>query len=355
MKPDRPDSNIKEYIFNSVQQEDIFAYYLGISTLDIQYCCRTKANKICNPLRNDTNPSLGFIFTGTKLYMKDFADSSYNGDCFYLVGILHGLDCNKKADFIKICDIILHNVVYNERRDYGKIESNMLLHTSHFSKRIINIHIREWSITDSNYWGRYGLNKHDLLRSKVYPIDKFWISNDSNELVAYPISETCYAYYLGTDNDRQLIKLYFPDRKRKGKYKRFITNNSERLECVYELRNAENLIVAKSRKDAIVLKKLLECNPYNNLDVAIISLSGEDIKLSDVEINALRGLGTNTYMFTDNDEVGIRCMQYHKQFGFKPIFIPRHYKVKDISDYVRKFGFNKTGYDIKQYINNLKQ
>ena len=38
--------------------------------------------------------------------MKDFGNDSYSGDCFFLVGQLKGLDCNRAADFVEILEII---------------------------------------------------------------------------------------------------------------------------------------------------------------------------------------------------------------------------------------------------------
>ena len=38
--------------------------------------------------------------------MKDFGNDSYSGDCFFFVGQLKGLDCNRATDFVEILEII---------------------------------------------------------------------------------------------------------------------------------------------------------------------------------------------------------------------------------------------------------
>lgn len=38
--------------------------------------------------------------------MKDFGNDNYSGDCFFFVGQLKGLDCNRAADFVEILEII---------------------------------------------------------------------------------------------------------------------------------------------------------------------------------------------------------------------------------------------------------
>ena len=57
-----------------------------------------------NPLYEDSKASCNIYFDRhSGMYkMKDFGDDSYSGDCFFLVGQLKGLDCNRASDFIEI-------------------------------------------------------------------------------------------------------------------------------------------------------------------------------------------------------------------------------------------------------------
>ena len=61
-----------------------------------------------NPLYQDKKASCNIYFDRhSGMYkMKDFGNDSYSGDCFFLVGQLKGLDCNRAADFVEILEII---------------------------------------------------------------------------------------------------------------------------------------------------------------------------------------------------------------------------------------------------------
>ena len=61
-----------------------------------------------NPLYQDKKASCNIYFDRhSGMYkMKDFGNDSYSGDCFFFVGQLKGLDCNRAADFVEILEII---------------------------------------------------------------------------------------------------------------------------------------------------------------------------------------------------------------------------------------------------------
>ena len=61
-----------------------------------------------NPLYEDSKASCNIYFDRRSgIYkMKDFGDDSYSGDCFFFVGQLKGLDCNRASDFVEILEII---------------------------------------------------------------------------------------------------------------------------------------------------------------------------------------------------------------------------------------------------------
>ena len=61
-----------------------------------------------NPFYQDKKASCNIYFDRhSGMYkMKDFGNDSYSGDCFFLVGQLKGLDCNRAADFVEILEII---------------------------------------------------------------------------------------------------------------------------------------------------------------------------------------------------------------------------------------------------------
>ncbi len=62
-----------------------------------------------NPLYEDSKASCNIYFDRhSGMYkMKDFGNDSYSGDCFFFVGQLKGLDCNRAADFVEILEIYI--------------------------------------------------------------------------------------------------------------------------------------------------------------------------------------------------------------------------------------------------------
>mgnify|MGYP001139326599 CR=1 FL=1 len=61
-----------------------------------------------NPFYQDKKASCNIYFDRhSGMYkMKDFGNDNYSGDCFFFVGQLNGLDCNRAADFVEILEII---------------------------------------------------------------------------------------------------------------------------------------------------------------------------------------------------------------------------------------------------------
>ena len=348
--------NLRNYILTNISQERIFAYYLGIDIQDIEYCLIRKQNRICNPLRNDMNPSLGFNYYRGKLYMYDFANTFYRGDLFYIVGILHGLCSKNSKDFIKICRTIIDNILLNKIKDEYSIKTfNKLLNYKDDKLRTINVEIREWDKQDRKIWNKWGLTTSDLSSDYIYPISSFWLDDDY-----YKPYDKCYAYLLGKKDDVVLWELYFPERPKKGKYPKFITNNVKHINCLWDLRKTKNLILAKSKKDATLIKKIINSNPFEfGNSFTVLPFATETVRLSKVEVDALKILYENIYTFTDFDAQGVSCANYHrKRFGFIPKFLTNgrfntdDYHSKDISDYVDLYGFEKGCKLIKQVFNN---
>ena len=67
-----------------------------------------------NPLYEDRKASCNIYFDRhSGMYkMKDFGNDNYSGDCFFLVGQLKGLDCNRALDFIEILETIDRDLGY---------------------------------------------------------------------------------------------------------------------------------------------------------------------------------------------------------------------------------------------------
>jgi hypothetical protein len=80
---------------------EVFRHYLGNKF--------TKVGKsFKSPFYQDNKASC-YIYLDKKsdvFKFKDFGDSEFSGDCFFFVSKLFGLDCEDRADFIKILESI---------------------------------------------------------------------------------------------------------------------------------------------------------------------------------------------------------------------------------------------------------
>jgi len=339
------DNQLKDYILTNIPQERMFAFYLGISELDIIYCLNNTNEKIRNPIRTDNNPSLTFKYYGKKLYMRDYGNNNFNMDIFALVGFIHNLNCNSKYDFPKICNIIIDNME-NKIPKYDKSINKVLKQVNKSEYKEISIQIRKFKDSHINYWKQFNVDKKDLMDNYVFPILRYWI--DDNE---YGVKELSFAYYLGVHKDIDLYKLYFPKRNKKLLPK-FITNSKAPIECLWEFRNTENLIITKSRKDAIIWKKIVDINKFS-----IVNFSSEAIRLNDKVIEAISNKYKHVIIDSDNDEEGRSCGEFYSQKRDNlHSLIPYWegcYQQKDLSDNIMKYGFDNIKNNYNEFVQKI--
>jgi hypothetical protein len=304
-----------------------------------------------------------------KLNMKDFANSYFNGDCFYIAGVSLGLNSNNSKDFVKICNHIITHVdntsiiVYKQK----SIESKPIVPIKN-----LDVLYRDWRDDDIKYWSKYTLPIWFLEQQNVLPIYKAWF----NEILIYidNKNEPCYMYnltpivleekssYFPPLGESIISKLYLPNSKPK-----FKTNNVLKLEDNLQLIPNDILIIVKSTKDKIVLRWLKYLISISNIykdirvnNIEITAISSESVVLSKDEVNILFKLYKHIFIFTDFDIAGISCAYEHFKLGLIPIFLKKtnvklkmfevfvkqynncNYKSKDISDYLATNGIKNT-------------
>jgi len=306
--------SLRNTILNSISQEQAFAHYLNISEEDVRYCLKDRSNKINNPLRKDENPSLGFMYTNSgKLIMKDFARSIFSGDIFDLVGIVLNKDTNSPKQFIEICDHIQNSIIKNKNIATTPVYTEIIKESDYAKKlKIIKYTIRNWNSSDTSYWSSMGITTDYLNEEGVFPISTLWINDKL--VYYYKQSDPAYVYYFGKDEDKVLCKVYFPNRNKT--HGRFITNHSLPLDAYNELYKPNKiLILIKSKKDKLVLKRLL-----NRDDVTIIPMSHESVRLTKNLVDVLYKLFEKIVIFTDYDFAGLSCGYYHKMLYDIPCF-----------------------------------
>lgn len=170
-----------------------------------------------NPLYEDRKASCNIYFDRhSGMYkMKDFGNDSYSGDCFFFVGQLKGLDCNRPADFVEILETIDRDLglglAYASHLPVPPAGNRTVSHepekTPEKKTKPYQFHEQKFQPTDLEFWGRYGITPELLERYKVCSLRDFSSETAEGKPYAYVSSATEPMYgYKGKSH----IKLYRP-------------------------------------------------------------------------------------------------------------------------------------------------
>lgn len=147
--------------------------------------------------------------------LKDFGNDDFSGDCFALIGKLHGLDCKQPKEFIEIMAIIdrdLHLGLMDGFTNEMPTSSMLMVAESTLAQKVKRIRPytvvqRTFTAVELAYWNEYGITPDILKRFKVAPLLKF--SSENSEGKPFSLSSTpkepIYGY-----TGKQHIKIYRP-------------------------------------------------------------------------------------------------------------------------------------------------
>ena len=171
-----------------------------------------------NPLYEDSKASCNIYFDRhSGMYkMKDFGDDRYSGDCFFFVGQLKGLDCNRASDFIEILATIDRDLglglavgtpITIPQANYNWKVSNKSEETSEKPAKPYQFREQKFTSTELEYWRQYGITPELLERYKVCSLQEYHSETAEGKPYAYISSaaEPMYGY-----KGKQHIKLYRP-------------------------------------------------------------------------------------------------------------------------------------------------
>ena len=307
----------KELLLSKYSQETFFEHYLGIPV---------KKGLFCSPsiIRTDRKPTCSFYKNSRGvLKYKDFA-----GPSFDFVGcVMHIFQCS----YYKALRIIAN--------DFGFINTNIdknppKIQYSGFqfeetSSAIIQVEIKEFSKKELDWWEGFGIGLHTLQKFKVYSIQSVFL----NGVYFTTSSETSpiYGYYGGKNSKGQeLWRLYMPTKRNY----RFLSNwNSSMIQGSKQMpKSGEFIVITKSLKDVMALYEF---------GIPAIAPNSENLFLTAVQYDKIKERFSEIYLLYDRDLPGVHAAnKIRKEFpDIKVLLIP---KVKDFTDYVKKFGILKT-------------
>jgi DNA primase len=268
-----------------------------------------------SPIRKDKTPTCKLLYhsNGTLMYL-DNRPGEFRGDCINFVRFLKGLSYKEALlDIYKTMSVNTHST-------YTKKDISLI---SNKEKATIKLNFKDFTKEDLDYWGQYYINIDLLNKFNIKSVKECFIKNKDGEYFnCRKKNELCFAY-LFPDNT---VKVYFPDR---DSY-RFVSNTTS-IQGLAQLKdNPEYVVITKSLKDVIVL---------HLLGIPALAPQTESIIPSSI-IDSFE----KSYLFYDNDVAGRKAsIKVRNKYTEVPILlIPQEYGVKDISDFIKKYGIDKT-------------
>ena len=321
----------KEFLLDRNTQETYMEHYLGVPV---------SKQIIKSPLRQDKKPTCSFYKNKQgDLYFKDFRTK----DHFNFIGVVQEkFDCS----YYKALKIIANDFGYVLFPNLDK-NSPLISYTNNIlesSSNTASIQITEQDFTENEliWWMNYGITKKTLKKFKVYSCKNVFLNG--NYLTSSSKKDFIFGYYRGVNsNDDELWRIYFPNRKNY----RFLSNwNSSMIQGSKQLpKSSDLLVITKSLKDVMCLYEF---------GISAIAPNSETLFVTENQFAKLNKRFNKIVLFYDNDLAGIDNMnKIRKEFNVECVYIPRKYKAKDISDFYKMYGKDKTSELINSYIEYL--
>ena len=328
---------LKERVL-ALSQEEIYSLYFEIPVTDINWSASTYKNKLSNPYREDSDPSLSFAWYGDKLIVRDFADQAYSGDIFKVCGYIMNMNYMIPAQFVEICNNIISK--YKKEPIFRSNEHEILAKQKSVTK--IDVKFRNLQKRDYDYFRRYCI-KDKVVDNMTQACMRYSINDYMTNYRNDP-RDPCYVYTVNT----KFTKLYFPNRLRHSDKPRFITNNLLPIDDITSVRPCNDILIVKSIKDKMLCIQMLESLSIN--DICIQTASSETSAFPVKVINLLKSqVQHNIYDMFDADIAGIKAMELNElQYGIKPLLFS--YTAKDPTDFAKAYGYNKTIKTFKEHI-----
>lgn len=315
----------KELLLSNYSEETYMEYYLGIPV---------KKGLVRNPLRNDHHPTASFYRNKSgELIFKDFGSNFYGN---FISVVMQRYNCS----YHEACEQIAKdfNIINSDCENLKPVQvSTTKFKYSGPTK--IQITKQDFSKSELEWWKQYGiteaiLNKYNVMSCK-YVFLNGQLKVQSKE--GFPI----FGYFMGHKNNTELWRIYFPKRT---EY-RFMSNTSASLIQGFKQLpdKGKLLVITKSMKDVMCLR---------SLGIIAIAPNSENLFVSDELLEQLKTRFKHIVVFYDNDLPGISnmCNIKKKHPELLYFFIKRLYGAKDISDFYKLYGRDKTLTFIKDTI-----
>ena len=282
-----------------------------------------------NPLYEDTKASCNIYFDrrGNSYRMKDFGSDEYSGDCFFLVGMLNGLDCTRSDDFVKIMEIVVRDMSLNISIPVVAVQP-IRKPMEQKTARNYSVVEQPFTIRELDYWLRYGITTEVLNRYRVLSVKEF--KSENKEGKPYAIQSSTEEPIFGYAG-RRYMKIYRPMSELRFLYGGDLGDNYcfglEQLPA-----KGDTIYITGGEKDVMSLAAHGFC---------AICFNSETSNIPKEIIHKLSYRFKHIVLLYDADKTGVESSLKHQQqlidYGVKRLVLPLlgNKTEKDISDYFR--------------------
>lgn len=325
----------------TIELDDILDYKTELEILNFYLEIDSLPTIINSPLREDREPSFQIDYDENgHVRFYDFGGRNEHGGLFDLLMSLYQLSFSELLSKIYSEMIIgksLNKIIRNKNISIKK-------HEPKISK--LNVKIRKLRQYDLDFWMQGNISEEWLKFGDIYPISHIFITKNDREMII-PADRYAYVYIEFKDNI-PTYKIYQPFSE---KYKWINKHDKSVWDLWTKLpETGENLIITKSRKDALTI--------WANTGIPSTCLQAESISFKNNVVQQIDSRFTNKFILYDNDwnkptNWGRQFGQkVSKQLGFKQIEFPDKYEVTDSFEFVSKYGKEKFIEIINKLINN---
>ena len=297
-----------------------------------------KVNQVTtSPFHTDTTPSFIIGNKGGNLAFVDFADTSKKGDCFTFVRMLYGL--TSMNDILMLIDKDFGLGLSGQSTNtavYKQIQSEYK-QPEDLGKRysMIQVIARPFLKEELAYWNEYHQDIQDLRDNNIFSIKKAYLNR---QLFTLKDTELRFGYYYDGH-----WKIYRPYADKRNKW---IPNNVpiHTMEGLENIKGSEYAFINKSKKDYMVVKKLLQSS---------CAVQNEGIScFTEENVRYLKENSKRQILSFDSDVAGVtNSQQITKIFDFDYCNVPREFLkegIKDWADLSRAHGMSKVEEIFKQ-------
>lgn len=321
----------KSYLLSQYSEETYMEYYLGI---------KVAKGLFCSPLRRDNTPTCSFYKNKSgELIFKDFNGSFYGNFISVVMEKYH-------VSYYKALQIIAEDFNLSKRHT-DKVAVNPIKPSTTVFKDTgpadVRVEIKDFTQEELNWWNSYGITLDILKKFNVYSCKNIFLNGELFKTIYK--DNFMFGYYGGKKDNLELWRIYFP---KQSNY-RFLTNwPAKKIQGLKQLKKDGDIcVITKSMKDTMCLY---------SLGISAIAPNSENLFIADTILERLKSKFKYIIVLYDSDLPGIQnmCKIKKKRPELIYFYIPRHYNAKDISDFYKKYGKDKTLEFVKDNLNKLK-